>query len=70
MTPTATGCREESRRAHLRSLTEISAFAKDDIAFASYDARFKESLNDITMADQVTRWSGPTMYVQVDGLIV
>ena len=50
--------------------TEISAFAKDDMAFASYDARFKESLNDITMADQVTRWSGPTMYVQVDGLIV
>ena len=49
---------------------EMSAFAKDDILFGIYDARFKESLDNITQDDQVTRWSGPALRVQVDGLIV
>jgi hypothetical protein len=50
--------------------TEIAAFAKDDLAYAGYDARFKDSVGDIVFDDQVTRWSGPTLQVQVDGLIV
>ena len=49
---------------------EISAFAKDGQSFATYDERFKESLNDIVVDDQITRWSGPTLRSQVDGLIV
>ena len=50
--------------------TEISAFAKDPILFESYRGRFAESLMDITMEDQITRWSGPSLRVQVDGLVV
>jgi len=49
---------------------EISAFAKDEMGFQGYDARFKESLASITMDDQITRWSGPSLRTQVDGLIV
>ena len=49
---------------------EISAFAKEDVSFQMYDARFKESLGMITQDDQVTRWSGPALRVQVDGLTV
>ena len=49
---------------------EIAAFAKDDISFQVYDSRFKESLANITQDDQVTRWSGPALRVQVDGLTV
>jgi hypothetical protein len=49
---------------------EIAAFAKDDLAYAGYDARFRTSVNDIMVDDQVTRWSGPTLQVQVDGMIV
>lgn len=49
---------------------EIGAFAKDDMSFASYDARFKEALSNITQEDQITRWSGPAHRVQVDGLVV
>lgn len=49
---------------------EITAFAKDDVAFQAYDMRFKETLADITQDDAVTRWSGPALRVQVDGLVV
>jgi hypothetical protein len=49
---------------------EISAFAKDDVGFQGYDARFKESIASITMDDQITRWSGPSLRTQVDGLTV
>lgn len=49
---------------------EISAFAKDEMGFQGYDARFKESLASITMDDQITRWSGPSLRTQVDGLTV
>ena len=49
---------------------EINAFAKDGEAFAAYDNRFKESLNDIVVDDQITRWSGPSLRTEVDGLIV
>ena len=50
--------------------TEISAFAKDDMAFAAYQERFMASLIDITQEDQVTRWSGPALRVQVEGMVV
>ena len=49
---------------------EISAFAKDAILFDGYKARFNEALMDITQEDQITRWSGPAMRTQVDGLVV
>lgn len=50
--------------------TEIGAFAKDDISFNSYNQRFMSSLMDITMEDQVTRWSGPALRTQVEGLVI
>jgi hypothetical protein len=50
--------------------TEISAFAKDGLSYESYKSRFAESLMDITMEDQVTRWSGPSLRVQIDGMVV
>ena len=50
--------------------TEISAFAKDIGSYETYKARFAESMIDITMEDQVQRWSGPALRVQVDGLVV
>ena len=50
--------------------TEIAAFAKDGMAYETYKNRFAESLIDITMEDQVTRWSGPALRVQIDGLVV
>jgi len=50
--------------------TEISAFAKDVTSYETYKARFAESMIDITMEDQVQRWSGPALRVQVDGLVV
>lgn len=50
--------------------TEISAFAKDLVAFETYKVRFMDALMDITMEDQVTRWSGPALRVQVEGLVV
>lgn len=50
--------------------TEISAFAKDETSFMTYDARFKEALGNITQEDQVSRWSGPALRVQIEGLVV
>jgi hypothetical protein len=50
--------------------TEMAAFAKDEPSFQIYDARFKEALGLITQEDQVTRWSGPALMVQVEGLVV
>jgi hypothetical protein len=50
--------------------TEICAFAKDGGAYETYKQRFAESMMDITMEDQVTRWSGPAHRVQYDGLVV
>lgn len=49
---------------------EISAFAKDAMGFELYKMRFAESINDIAMDDQVTRWSGPSLRTYTDGLIV
>jgi hypothetical protein len=49
---------------------EISAFAKDALLFEGYKARFAEALMDITQEDQITRWSGPALRVQVEGLVV
>ena len=50
--------------------TEIGAFAKDEISFATYQQRFNGALTDITMEDQVTRWSGPALRTQVEGLVI
>jgi hypothetical protein len=50
--------------------TEISAFAKDAMLFEVYKQRFNEAMIDITMEDQITRWSGPALRTQVDGLVV
>jgi len=50
--------------------TEICAFAKDLAAYEAYKMRFQEALMDITMEDQITRWSGPALRVQVEGLVV
>lgn len=50
--------------------TEISAFAKDGELYETYKNRFAESLIDVTMEDQVTRWSGPALRVQIDGMVV
>ena len=49
---------------------EMAAFAKDEASFQIYDARFKETLGQITQDDQVTRWSGPALMTQVEGLVV
>ena len=49
---------------------EISAFAKDALLFEGYKARFAEALMDITQEDQITRWSGPALRTQVEGLVV
>ena len=49
---------------------EMAAFAKDAEMFSVYDSRFKESLANITQDDQVTRWSGPSLRVQTEGLVV
>ena len=50
--------------------TEISAFAKDATSYETYKIRFSEAMMDITMEDQVTRWSGPALRVQVEGMVV
>ena len=50
--------------------TEISAFAKDAVSYETYKLRFAEAMADITMEDQITRWSGPALRVQVEGLVV
>lgn len=50
--------------------TEICAFAKDTIGYEGYKARFQEALMDITQEDQITRWSGPALRIQVEGLVV
>lgn len=50
--------------------TEISAFAKDDASFGTYNERFMSSLMDITMEDQISRWSGPALRTQVEGMVV
>ena len=50
--------------------TEISAFAKDPMQFEVYKQRFNEAMIDITREDQITRWSGPALRTQVDGLVV
>jgi hypothetical protein len=49
---------------------EICSFAKDADGFMVYDGRFKEALGNITQEDQITRWSGPALRVQVEGLCV
>ena len=50
--------------------TEIGAFAKDEVAYGKYQERFMSCLIDITEEDQVTRWSGPALRVQYDGMVV
>ena len=50
--------------------TEIGAFAKDEATFMAFDGRFKEALFNVTQEDQTTRWSGPALRVQVEGMVV
>ena len=50
--------------------TEIGAFAKDEASYSVYQQRFNVALMDITMEDQITRWSGPALRTQVEGLVV
>jgi hypothetical protein len=50
--------------------TEISAFAKDPMQFEVYKQRFNEAMIDITREDQITRWSGPALRSQIEGLVV
>ena len=50
--------------------TEISAYAKDPMLFETYKQRFGDALMDITKEDQITRWSGPALRTQVEGLVV
>jgi hypothetical protein len=50
--------------------TEISAFAKDPMQFEIWKQRFNEAMIDITREDQITRWSGPALRVQLEGLVV
>lgn len=45
-------------------LTELNAFVKDAEAAAAWDARFKESLDNIENTDYRTQWSGITTLVQ------
>ena len=49
---------------------EMGAFAKDEQVFAGYDNRFKETLFNITQDDAVTRWSGPSLRIAVEGMVV
>ena len=62
---------EKNPEAYIFGLcTEINAFAKDLVGAESYGARFNESLMGITMEDQISRWSGPALRTQVEGMIV
>lgn len=45
-------------------LVELNAFVKDAEAAASWDVRFKESLDNIENTDYRTQWSGITNLVQ------
>jgi len=46
-------------------VVEISAFAKDAEATGIWDGRFKESMQDIHMDDQVSRWGGTPMALRI-----
>lgn len=42
-------------------LVEINAWAKDPEAAAIWDARFKQTLAEMDLEDQMDRWSGPPL---------
>jgi len=42
-------------------LVEIASFNKDAVAREIWDARFKEALNEVSIHDQMIRWSSNTM---------
>jgi len=46
-------------------LVEITAFAKDADAFAIWQGRFEESIVDIEIDDQKTRWSGTPLQIHL-----
>jgi hypothetical protein len=46
-------------------LTEINSFAKDGESAALWDARFKQSLDEITLLNDRATWSGNPIYTKV-----
>lgn len=47
-------------------IVEVSAFAKDYEAAAKWDARFLESLDDLSTEDTDIRWSGVPLQIRAD----
>jgi len=45
-------------------VAEISAFAKDKESLVLWDARFKETINEVVHSDTDNRWSGTTLAVR------
>jgi len=45
--------------------TEINAYVKDAQAGSTWDARFKEELDNISMHDAADRWSGAPLQIQL-----
>ena len=45
-------------------MVEISSFVKDKDAATLWDGRFKETINDIQLNDNKTRWSGAAMQIK------
>ena len=46
-------------------MVEISAFVKDASAAASWEQRFLTELNNLSVDDQESRWSGPALQIRV-----
>jgi hypothetical protein len=46
-------------------MVEINAFVKDPQTAQIWDTRFKESISEIDLNDQITRWSGPSLQVRI-----
>lgn len=46
-------------------LVEVNAYVKDADASILWEQRFKSSVDELIMHDQSSRWSGPTMAIQV-----
>lgn len=46
-------------------LVEISSFAKDNEAGQLWEARFKGTLSSMQLDDDISRWSGPQLRIQL-----
>lgn len=47
-------------------LVEINSFVKDPITATAWDARFKESREEIDLNDQLSRWSGTPLQIKAE----